>query len=61
MISGSSYDSKIKEELKKQIISLKGSSNSDLTEAYLNTLTIKQLRDISVIARTMRIRKIKKN
>ena len=57
MTAVSSRNSIIRTQLKKGIMNLKGGSGSNLTEAYLDSLSLRDLKNIYIIARTMRIKK----
>jgi len=57
MPSISSKESLLKSKFKKRVMDLKAGSASNLTEAYLDGLSLKQLRDLHLIARTMQIKR----
>ena len=50
-------ETEIKSKIKKRIKSLKNTSTSGLTNAYLDSLSVKKLRDLYNIVKTMRIEK----
>ncbi len=57
MTTVSSRNSIIRTRLKKEIMNLKGGSASNLSEAYLDSLSLRDLKNIYIIARTMGIKK----
>jgi hypothetical protein len=52
-----SKESQLKSKFKKRVMDLRAGCTSGLTEAYLDGLSLKQLRDLHLIARTMQIKK----
>jgi len=52
-----SKESLLKSKFKKRVMDLKAGFASSLTESYLDGLSLKQLRDLHLIARTMQIKK----
>lgn len=57
MASTLAKDHVLKSELKKRISNLKPTPRSSLTESYLDKLSVQQLKDLYLIAQTMRIKK----
>ena len=51
-----SKESLLKSKFKKRVMDLRAGFASSLTEAYLDGLSLKQLRDLHLIARTMQIK-----
>ena len=57
MVPASQKESIIKSKLKKRILNLTGGSVSGLPAAELEQLSLKNLRDLYLIAKTMRMKK----